>query len=190
MGIHMAFHREPWNIAIHAFWSVMNAWAVLLIFYPLEIPGVSFYGLTLNGATLALLLAFSFYAFVDIPAALLTVSFYVLTYPLCGFLFIYFDGSWLLMVGAGIFLTFFSLAIQVYIGHGIAEEGIDDAFDNFKEFFVSRNPLYLALLPLYTFLDLMFRLGYRPKTARFVEEITAELRPLLEAERDEVRSGR
>ena len=86
-------------------------------------------------------------------------------------------GSTLWMVLLGIVLTFVSLAIQVFIGHGIAEEGIDDAIENFKELFQSKNPLYIALLPFYTYLDLMFMLGYRPKLAAYVWAFTNELRP-------------
>ena len=69
-----------------------------------------------------------------------------------------------------------------HLCHLIAEQGIDDAMDNFAETFESKNPIYITLLPFYTYLDLMFMVGYKPTLAKFVKDITTELRPKLEAE--------
>jgi uncharacterized membrane protein YGL010W len=177
MGIHLAFHRDPMNIFIHSIFSLLNAWAVLLIAYPFAFFAVEISGVPLDMAMVILFVVFIIYARMEIFTALLVTAAYAATYPLCGPVMDWMDGSIIGMVALGTFLTFFSLAIQVFIGHGISEKGIDDAIDNFKELFKTKNPLYIALLPFYTYLDLMFMLGYRPKLASYVWAFTSELRP-------------
>jgi uncharacterized membrane protein YGL010W len=174
MGVHMAFHRQPINIAIHALWSLVNAWALLLIAYPLQIPA-----LNLDGALLLLGAAFVLYALIDVATAVLTSVVYTLGYLACPFVMSMVGGSALAMVALGALLTAIALAVQVYIGHGVAERGVDDARENFQELFRTGNPVYLMLLPAYTYLDLLFRLGHRKDLARFVADVTDELRPRL-----------
>jgi len=182
MGIHLAFHRDPMNIFLHAVFSIVNAWALLLIFYPFQVPGLSVFSIPIDMAILILVATFIIYALMDIGAAILVTFAYALTYPLCAPVMELLQGSTLLMVALGVFLTFFALAIQVFIGHNIAEKGIDDAIDNFKELFESKNPLYIMVLPFYTYLDLLFLAGYKPEKAKFIWSMTEELRPKLEAE--------
>ncbi len=177
MGIHLAFHRDPMNIFIHGIFSLLNAWAVLLIAYPFSAFGFQVAGVSIDMAMVTLALVFIIYARMEILTAVVVTAAYASTYPLCSPVMEWMGGSTLWMVLLGIVLTFVSLAIQVFIGHGIAEEGIDDAIENFKELFQSKNPLYIALLPFYTYLDLMFMLGYRPKLAAYVWAFTNELRP-------------
>jgi len=182
MGIHLAFHRNPSNIFIHALFSVMNAWAILLIAFPFQIPGLSLFSNPIDGAMLVLLATFIIYAFMDFGAALVVTLLFALTYPLCEPTMQFLGDSTLYMIALGIFLTILALAIQVFIGHGVAEKGIDDAVDNFKELFETKNPLFIMLLPFYTYLDLLFIWGYKPKNAQFIWSMTDELRPKLEAE--------
>ena len=182
MGIHLAFHRNPSNIFIHALFSVMNAWAILLIAFPFQIPGLSLFSNPIDGAMLVLVTTFFIYALMDFGAALLVTLLFAVTYPLCEPTMQFLGGSTLYMIALGVFLTFLALAIQVFIGHGIAEKGIDDAVDNFKELFETKNPLFIMLLPFYTYLDLLFLGGYKPKSAEFIWSMTDELRPKLEAE--------
>jgi uncharacterized membrane protein YGL010W len=174
MGVHMAFHRAPSNIAIHALWSLVNAWALLLIAYPLKLPALG-----LDGALLLLGAGFVLYALIDVTTAVLASAAYGVGYLACPLVMSMVGGSALAMVSLGVLLTVVALAIQVYIGHGIAERGIDDARDNFQELFRTGNPVYVMLLPAYTYLDLLFRLGYRRDVARFVADVTGELRPKL-----------
>mgnify|MGYP000090622613 FL=1 len=182
MGVHLAFHRDPINILLHAVFSIVNAWALLLIFFPFQVPGFSSLPMSIDFAMLLLGVVFIIYAVLDIGAAILITGAYALTYPLCGMVMELLQGSAGLMITLGVFLTLFSLAIQVFIGHNIAEKGIDDAVENFKELFESKNPIYLILLPFYTYLDLLFMAGYKAEKAKFIWSITDELRPKLEAE--------
>mgnify|MGYP000465112980 FL=1 len=182
MGIHLAFHRDPVNIFLHAAFSIVNAWAMLLIFYPFQVPGVSVFSIPIDMAMVILAATFIIYALMDVGAAILVTLAYALTYPLCAPVMALLQDSTLLMISVGVFLTFFALAVQVFIGHNIAEKGIDDAVDNFKELFESKNPLYIMVLPFYTYLDLLFLAGYKPEKAKFIWSITDELRPKLEAE--------
>jgi len=182
MGIHLAFHRDPVNIFLHAVFSIVNAWALLLIFFPFQVPGLSALPMQIDFAVLLLFIVFIIYAVMDIGAAVLVTGAYALTYPLCAPVMELLQGSAGLMIALGVFLTLFSLAVQVFIGHNIAEKGIDDAMDNFKELFESKNPLYLIVLPFYTYLDLLFLVGYKAEKAKFIWSMTDELRPKLEAE--------
>jgi len=182
MGIHLAFHRDPKNILLHAVFSIVNAWALLLIFFPFQVPGVSVFSVQVDVAMLLLCVVFMIYAMLDVGAAILVTGAYALTYPLCALVMELLQGSASLMVALGVFLTFFSLAVQVFIGHNIAEKGIDDAVENFKELFESKNPVYFILLPFYTYLDLLFLAGYKAEKAKFIWSMTDELRPKLEAE--------
>ena len=182
MGVHLAFHRDPINILLHAVFSIVNAWALLLIFFPFQVPGFSSLPMSIDFAMLLLGVVFIIYAVLDIGAAILITGAYALTYPLCGMVMELLQGSAGLMITLGVFLTLFSLAIQVFIGHNIAEKGIDDAVENFKELFESKNPIYFILLPFYTYLDLLFMVGYKADKAKFIWSITAELRPKLEDE--------
>jgi uncharacterized membrane protein YGL010W len=182
MGVHLAFHRDPTNIAIHAVFSVLNAWAILLLAYPFGLFELSILGAPLNLALVTLLVMFVIYACMDIGAALFTVILFALTYPLCAPVFELLNHSTVAMVLLSVFLTVLALAVQVFIGHGISEQGIDDATDNFAEMFETKNPLYITLLPFYTYLDLMLMVGYKPTLARYINDITVELRPQLEAE--------
>jgi len=186
MGIHLAFHRDPLNIVLHAVFSIVNAWALLLIFYPFQLSGLNLFSVPLDMAMVILVATFIIYALMDIGAALLVTIAFALTYPLCAPVMELLQGSTGLMLALGIFLTFLALAVQVFIGHNIAEKGIDDAVDNFKELFESKNPLYITLLPFYTYLDLLFMAGYKPKTAQFIWSMTNELRPKLEAEQKNI----
>ena len=182
MGVHLAFHQNPTNILIHAIFSVLNAWAVLLMAYPFGVFGLTIAGVPLDMAMVTLLVSFFIYARLDVGGAVVTTLLFASTYPLCPWVFELVGQSSLLMLLLGVVLTVLSLAIQVFIGHGIAEQGIDDAMDNFAETFESKNPIYITLLPFYTYLDLMFMVGYKPTLAKFVNDITTELRPKLEAE--------
>ena len=177
MGIHLAFHRDPTNIFIHGVFSLLNAWAVLLIAFPFSFFGLELFGVPIDMAMVTLGLIFFVYARMEVLTAVLVTAAYAATYPFCGPVMEWLGGSVLWMVVLGVVLTFLSLAIQVIIGHGVAEKGIDDAIENFKELFETKNPLYIALLPFYTYLDLMFMLGYRPKLAAYVWAFTNELRP-------------
>jgi len=182
MGVHLAFHRNPTNIIIHAIFSILNAWAILLIAYPFKLFGLSIFGLPMDMAVVTLLLTFLIYVRLDFWGALVTTALFASTYPFCSLVFDFVGHSTLLMLVLGVVLTGVAFAIQVFIGHGIAEQGIDDAMDNFAETFESKNPIYLTLLPFYTYLDLMFMAGYKPALAKYVNDMTTELRPKLEAE--------
>lgn len=181
MGVHLAFHRNPVNIALHTVFPVVNGFAVLLILYPWTIPGVTILSQPLNLALIFLALSFVLFAVLDVLAAVLVTGVVAATYPLCSWAMEQLDGSalWMAIVGAVLFV--FALAVQVLIGHNIAERGIDDSTDNFKELFETKNPIYFTVLPVYTILDLLFMLGYRPGLARFIWDITDELRPKVEA---------
>lgn len=182
MGVHLAFHRNPINIAIHALLSIVNAWAILLIAYPFDLFGLSVMNIPIDMAIVTLAAMFIVYARMELGGAIVTTALFAATYPLCQPTFELLDESTVLMLLLGLALTILALAVQVFIGHGIAEKGIDDALENFAETLETKNPVYIALLPFYTYLDLMFMIGYRPKQARFVDDITSELRPKLEAE--------
>lgn len=182
MGVHLAFHQDPTNVAIHALFSIVNAWAILLIAYPFSVFGLSIAGIPIDMAMVTLLFMFLVYARMEPGGAILTTVLFAATYPLCQPTFELLNESTLLMVLLGVVLTVAALAIQVFIGHGIAEKGIDDAMENFAETFETMNPIYIALLPFYTYLDLMLRAGYRPSLARIINDMTFELRPQLEAE--------
>ncbi len=176
MGIHLAFHRNPLNIFIHGIFSIINAWAVLLIVYPFSAFGLNIMGYSVDMALVTLLLVFIIYARMEFITAVLVTGAYGATYALCAPVMEWLGGSVMWMVALGTVLTFLSLAIQVFIGHNMAEKGIDDAVENFKELFQTKNPLYISLLPFYTYLDLMFMLGYRPKLAKYIWAFTNELR--------------
>jgi len=182
MGIHLAFHQNGTNIFLHAVFSIVNAWAVLLIMFPFQIPGLTIASIPVDLAMVTLGLVFIIYALMDFRTSVLVTAAYALTYPLCAPMMEWLGGSAWLMVALGVFLTFFALAVQVFIGHGISEKGLDDATDNFKELFETKNPLYISVLPFYTYLDLLFMLGYRPELAKFIRQMTDELRPKLEAD--------
>ena len=189
MGIHLAYHRNPTNIAIHAIFSLVNAWAVLLITYPFSFFNVTLFGLPIDFAMATLLLIWVLYIRMDFLCGTLTTLAYGATYFLCAPTMALLNGEAYLMVLLGSVLTVAALAVQVYIGHSIAEDGIDDAFENFRELFQSKNPLYLALLPFYTYLDLMFMLGYRPNLSARLWAITDELRNKILTERAELKRG-
>jgi len=182
MGVHLAFHRDPTNIAIHALLSIVNAWAILLIAYPFGLFGLSVMNVPIDMAIITLIGMFIVYACMDLGGAVITTALFSVTYPLCQPTFELLNESTSLMLLLGIVLTILALAVQVFIGHGIAEKGIDDAIENFAETLETKNPIYIALLPFYTYLDLMFMAGYRPQQAKIIDDITSELRPKLEAE--------
>jgi uncharacterized membrane protein YGL010W len=192
MGVHLAFHRDPTNIVIHALFSIINAWAILLIAYPfglsslsgMNIPflNVAIMNIPLDMAIITLAAMFIIYACMDVGGAIITTALFAATYPLCQPTFEMLNESTALMLLLGVVLTVLALAFQVFIGHGIAEKGIDDAVENFAETIETKNPIYIALLPFYTYLDLMFMAGYRPQQARIINDITSELRPKLESE--------
>ena len=182
MGIHLAFHRSPTNIIIHALFSLINVWAILLMAYPFQIINLELFNTTITLAMVILALVFILYAFMDLGAAILITALYSLTYPLCEPIMNWLSNSTALMLVFGSVLTLLALAVQVYIGHNIFEQGIDDASENFDELFSSKNPILFAALPFYTYLDLFFMMGYRPKLAQFIWDMTRELRPKLEAE--------
>ncbi|MAZ89485.1 MAG: hypothetical protein CL693_17775 [Cellvibrionaceae bacterium] len=184
MGVHLAFHQDPINIAIHAIFSIVNAWAILLIAYPFSLFDIAVFNLSINMAIVTLIGMFVIYSCMDVGGAVVTTALFSATYPLCQPAFELLQESTSLMVISGIVLTIAALAVQVFIGHGISEKGIDDATENFAETLETKNPIYIALLPFYTYLDLMFMVGYRPQQARIVADITSELRPKLEAEID------
>ena len=190
MGIHLAFHRDPINIFIHAAFSLMNAWAVLLIAYPFSFFGVSILDTQIDFAMVTLLAIWLIYIRMEFICGTLTTFAYGLTYFLCEPTMVMLDGNIWLMVGLGVFLTFLALAIQVFIGHNIAEKGIDDAMENFRELFQTKNPLYISLLPFYTYLDLMFMLSYRKNLSQEIWLVTDELREKVLAEREELKDVR
>lgn len=187
MGIHLAFHRNPVNIFIHALFSLVNAWAVLLIAYPFTLFDLSINGVPINFAMITLLLIWLIYIRMEFVCGSLTVFAYGLTYFLCEPTMLVLQGNAWLMVALGVFLTFLALAIQVFIGHNIAEDGIDDAMENFRELFETKNPLYISLLPFYTYLDLMFLMGYRKNLSKEIWVVTDELRKCVLIERGDLK---
>ena len=104
MGIHLAFHRNPTNIAMHALFSIVNAWAVLLIAFPFSFSGLTLQGVPIDMAMVTLLIVFITYAAMDVGAAFVSTFLYALTYPLCQPVFNVLGESALLMALLGIIL--------------------------------------------------------------------------------------
>jgi len=185
MGIHLAFHRDPMNIFLHALFPVFNALGVLMICYPffIDVPGnLSLLPQSLSLALLVLAGSFFIYALIDLLAAILVSLPVLLLYPLCQWSFEALGQSVLWMTCAGIAVFFVALWIQVGIGHKICEEGIGDEEENIAELFESKNPIPFIVLPVYTILDLLFMLGYRKTLSTFIWKMTDELRPKLLAQ--------
>ena len=70
MGIHLAFHRDPVNIFLHAVFSIMNAWAILLIAFPFQVPGFSIFSVPVDMAMLVLVAVLFIYALMVLRAAM------------------------------------------------------------------------------------------------------------------------
>ncbi len=182
MGIHLAFHRDPMNIFLHALFPAFNALGILMMCYPffIELPFNN--PLLPENISLALLVlagSFLVYLLIDVLAALLVSIPVLVLYPLCQISFELLDQSVLWMALAGLTMFFVALWIQVGIGHKICEDGIGDEVENIAELFESKNPIPFIVLPVYTILDLLFMLGYRKKLSAFIWNITDELRPQL-----------
>jgi uncharacterized membrane protein YGL010W len=182
MGIHLAFHRDPMNIFLHAVFPVFNALGILLICYPffIEIPMLAEQPFSI--ALVVLAGSFLIYALVDVLAAALVSGPVLLLYPVCQWSFELLDASILYMFALGTGMFLFALWVQVGIGHKVCENGLGDEEENIAELFESKNPIPFVLLPVYTLLDLLFMLGYRKTQANIIWGIMNELRPKLEKE--------
>eukprot|EP01098_Paradermamoeba_levis_P011194 TRINITY_DN4779_c0_g1_i1.p1 TRINITY_DN4779_c0_g1~~TRINITY_DN4779_c0_g1_i1.p1 ORF type:complete len:199 (-),score=22.91 TRINITY_DN4779_c0_g1_i1:156-752(-) len=161
MGVHMAFHQDFMNNLIHCVFTTFDAWCVVVAFSLFNIPLIN-----LNAGIPLLLTAFYIYSRVDVGAALALIALFLPALPLTFYLHSLFGSSTLAVFALSIVLFFGFLAFQVQVGHGVFEKGIDDADVNFAEFFKTYKPVYLALLPIYSALDLMFFCGLQTRTCK------------------------
>lgn len=185
MGVHLAFHSKPMNIFLHIVMPPFNALGLFIFLYPFMLPGVSVFSMPLSLALLSLLASFAVFIAVDILAAVLTIAPMLLLYYLCAPLYVALDQSmlWMMLIGVTVFMV--ALWVQVAIGHSVYEHGIGDEDENIAELFESKNPVYFILLPIYPTLDVLFRLGYRKRTAHYILTIAQELRPQVEARKQQ-----
>ncbi len=184
MGVHNAFHQNPLNIFLHATFSIISIWAAMLMLYPINLPGINIFSQPVDVAMVLIGGLFIVYVLMDWLTAIVLTGLYSAAYLLCPIMMDWLGGSVLLMELSGVMLTVLALAVQVFVGHNIGENGIDDAKENIQEMLAKKNPIYFMLLPFYCYLDLFFKLGYKPNEAKIIYAIIDELRPILVAENE------
>ena len=179
MAIHLAFHRSPINIALHTVMPPFNALGILMLLMPfMRIDSITLFGASFSLAWIILLGVMLMYVCIDALAALIVVLPIVILFPLIDDAYVWLDSNILFMT-SGVMMFSLALWVQIVIGHHWAEKGIGDEQENIEELFVSKNPIPFVLLPIYTIIDLLMMLGYRPALARKTRAITEDLHSRL-----------
>lgn len=169
MGIHLAYHESRANRVIHGACIPFELFAIVLLLSQVRIAGLPFAlialafvgivylrtDLLIGAAMIALLLGLTLAAHVTSPVPSIAA----------------------VALSVAIFATTF--LIQLRVGHGIYEAGVDNTDCNLGEFWETKNPVPLLLVFYFHLAHLILSLGYRPELKAQVEDVrTAELAAL------------
>jgi uncharacterized membrane protein YGL010W len=163
LNAYAPYHQNKWNILIHIICVPIIFWTVLVwlsVYGTVTFADVSFgllsHPFPVNFAFIATTVYALFYILLE-PVAGITVS--IILYALCYTANIY---------AATPYAAFNAVIIHVvcwilqFIGHGVAEGRAPALFDSFVQ--------ALLLAPIFVWLEILFKLGYRPQLHKQIVE--------------------